>query len=166
MRTPRRGTAALAGALWVAVIVGALRGAFALLSRIQDLQQPFRLEFRLDFLLLVLWAAIASAAVSAGTWAFPFWRASLGLPDRRHLVGAAMIGGILGCALGTVPAFLVLPPDVTAPVHSPRAMVVLFGCGFLVSVAAAYRETGRLAPFAPPAPPAPIDALLASDRTA
>jgi hypothetical protein len=165
MRAPRRSTAALASALWVAGIVGAFRGAFALLSRIEDLQQPFRLDFR-QFLLLVLWAAIAWAGLSAGTWAFPFWRASLGLADRRRLVFAGMIGGVLGCVLGMVPAFLVLPPDLTAPVHSPRAMAVLFGCGFLVSVAAAYRETGTLALFAPPAPPAPIDVPLASDRAA
>lgn len=157
MGAPRRWAAALASVLWVAVMVGAFWCGGALYLRISDRLLP-------DFVQVVLWAGIALAGVNAGTRAFPFWRSSLGVVDRRRLVGAGMVGAILGCALGTVPAFLVLPPQLTAPVHSPRAMVVLFACGFFVSVAAAYREARTMALFAPASPE--VDSPLVSDGVA
>jgi hypothetical protein len=113
-------------------------------------------------------AVTVALVVGAGAYfhlvsgAFPFWRSLLAGADRRRLWAGSAIGGILGGSLGTIPAFLVLPPESMALTRSPRSMAVLLTCAVVAGVAGAFREAGPLPLFAPAIPHDPAGTLAST----
>jgi hypothetical protein len=98
-------------------------------------------------------AAIGAALVYGAPRIFPFWRTLLTAQDRNVLFAGTFIGAILGYTFGVTAAFVVLPPDFTAPVQHPPTMALLYAIVASASLLGTLLATRKITLFASAAPP-------------
>jgi hypothetical protein len=136
MRTPHRLTVALATTLWAAAC------GVAFWLPVQTWLLPFAERLPDNrYVQGVLTAAFGVGAFAFFNWAakaFPFWRALLTAQDRGHLWIGCVLGVFAGLTFGAIAAFVVLEPDLTAPVKSPRAMAVMWSVVVLCTFAGSF----------------------------
>ena len=58
--------------------------------------------------------------------AFPFWRDRLSIAERKRLMSGAIIGPVIGFPLAVLASFMMLDPNLGAPIHSPRLMAFIY----------------------------------------
>jgi hypothetical protein len=82
---------------------------------------------------------IATLAARVAPEVFP-WKAALTYRDRQEVLGGAGAGGAVAFAAAVAASFLVLDPNLSAPIHSHGAMICIsifvefgaFGSAYLI----------------------------------
>lgn len=135
---------ALAAMLWA----GAYCAALVLIWTLLVHAVPWLRQRSQSILIVGLLASVllGRGRMYLGPPAFPFWRATLALNDRRTLVGAAMVGALLGLMVGVLGSLVLLDPTLSSPSKSTNAtagiILSIIGASFLASFGVALRVPG------------------------
>jgi hypothetical protein len=129
------------GRFTVAVVATVFFGLAAAAAMSLALMLPDFLHARITGLLI----GFALAYVSPR--AFPFWREHLSVKERKSLIGGAGVGALLGFSLATLASFVMLSPNLSAPIQSPGAMTFIASSVLVAGVAGAYWAASELLVF-------------------